>query len=450
MMKTTKTISGVSPVAVMTSPAGCPGHCIYCPSFPSIPKSYTAESPVVLRARVYGYNGKVQTEARIETLQAIGHPTDKVELIIMGGTFLASPIDYQYDFIKDCFAGLNGRDAQSLEEAKKLNEWARNRCVGLCIETRPDFCGEEEIKRMLEFGTTRVELGVQTLDEEVLKLVRRGHGIEEVKRATRALKDCGFKVYYHWMPGLPGMSWENEIKQFKRLFTEEGFRPDGVKIYPTLVIEGTELERWYHEGKYKPYDREEMVELISQIKSLVPKYVRIPRVMRDIPAKFILAGVNDLNLREVVKRRMREKGIECQCIRCREYGHRLRDGWRIGTPLLKRLDYDASEGKEIFLSFEDERETLFALLRLRIPSSFDSSVFIRELHTFGPEVPLSEKNVVGVQHRGLGQALLKEGERIAMEEIGAKRMAILSGVGAKEYYRKFSYHDKGHYMVKEL
>jgi elongator complex protein 3 len=172
--------------------------------------------------------------------------------------------------------------------------------------------------------------------------------------------------------------------------------------------------------------------------------------MRDIPAKFILAGVNDLNLREVVKRRMREKGIECQCIRCREYGHRLRDGWRIGTPLLKRLDYDASEGKEIFLSFEDERETLFALLRLRIPSSFDSSVFIRELHTFGPEVPLSEKNVVGVQHRGLGQALLKEGEKIAMEEIGAKRMAILSGVGAKEYYRKFSYHDKGHYMVKEL
>jgi elongator complex protein 3 len=413
----------------------------------------------VIRAIKNDYDARRQVEFRLRMFAGMGHPTDKIELIIMGGTFLAQPVEYQYQFIKDCYDGLNGSPSATLEDAKKVNETAACRVTGLCIETRPDWCGTAEIKRMLEFGATRVELGVQTLNDDIFRLVGRGHGVKEVVEATARLREHGFKVYYHWMPGLPGSTPELDLEMSRQLFTDDCFKPDGLKLYPTMVVAGTELEKWYREGRYRPYDNETMINLIISIKSIVPKYVRISRVLRDIPSKFITAGLKE-SLRNNVRERMQQNAIECRCIRCREYGHRVQAGREIGEPELVRMDYDAADGKEIFLSFEDENETLFGLLRLRIQPrpipvlesvSTGNHAVIRELHVFGPEVPLSGQKKESAQHKGLGRALLREAERIAADEFQAGRMVILSGTGAKEYYRiESGYRSEGDYMVKEL
>ncbi|MFC1845949.1 elongator complex protein 3 [Chloroflexota bacterium] len=454
MRKISRTISGVTPVAVMVQPMNCPGNCVYCPTFPDAPRSYTPESPAVLRAKKYNYEPKKQVVQRLKALSDMGHPADKIELIIMGGTFLAYPEEYQYRFIKDCYDGLNDCLSSDLEEAKRINETTAHRCIGLCIETRPDWCQEEQVKKMLEFGTTRVELGVQTLDNDIYNLVNRGHTTAEVIKATRLLKDYGIKVYYHWMPGLPGSTIEHDIELSKRLFDDVNFRPDGIKLYPTLVIAGTELEKWYKNNVYTPYTMDELVELMISIKTLIPSYVRIPRVMRDIPPQFIIGGCKDLALRSAIKKRMQEIKIECKCIRCREYGHRLRDGWKIGEPHMKREDYEASGGKEIFLSYEDNNNTIFGLLRLRIGNPYsvngDMSI-VRELHVFGSEVPIGGQLDMSAQHKGLGGNLLKEAENICLEEFQSRKIAIISGVGARDYFRnECGYQLEGPYMVKEL
>jgi elongator complex protein 3 len=447
MKKASRTISGVAPVAVMAKPFPCPGQCVYCPSSPEAPKSYTIESPAVLRARSCGFDASKQVEIRLKTLAEMGHARDKIELIIMGGTFLSYPRDYQYQFVKDCYDALNGITSSTLEEARKSNENTEHRCVGLCIETRPDFCGEDEVRRMLDFGATRVELGVQTLDDEIHCLTKRGHGVAEVVSATRLLRDRGFKVYYHWMPGLPGSTAEHDLELSRQLFEDARFRPDGLKLYPTLVVQGSELESWYRDNRYQPYRDEVMIDLLVAIKTLIPKYVRISRLMRDIPSKFIIAGSRDLALRGTVRKKMEQAALRCSCIRCREYGHRRRDGWSIGRPCLARFDYETTGGKEIFLSYEDENETLFGLLRLRVS---EEEAVVRELHIFGPEVPLGEKVEQAAQHRGLGERLLREAEEIAREEFKADRLSVLSGVGAREYYRSLGYRREGAYMIKEF
>ncbi|MBN2239987.1 MAG: tRNA uridine(34) 5-carboxymethylaminomethyl modification radical SAM/GNAT enzyme Elp3 [Dehalococcoidales bacterium] len=457
MKKIARTISGVTPVAVMTSPLNCPGECIYCPTFAGTPQSYTPTSPAVLRGVKSDFDAAEQVKLRIKMLTDMGHPTDKIELIIMGGTFLAYPIDYQYRFIKDCYDALNGVESADLEEARHINETAVHRCTGLCIETRPDYCGEEEVKRMLDFGATRVELGVQVLEDEIYRLVKRGHTVQDVITATRLLKEYAFKVHYHWMPGLPGSDPEIDYGMTERMFADTVFRPDGLKIYPTMVIEGTVLEQWYREGKYTPYPNEVMIELIADIKELVPGYVRISRVLRDIPANYIVGGLRD-SLRTNVQKIMRDRGNECRCIRCREYGHRTRNGWEPGEPKLSRDDYAASGGLEIFLSYIDENDTLFGLLRLRIQRDDrgpgknlgKDMAMIRELHVYGPEVPLSQQDPSSAQHRGLGRRLLAAAEKIASEEYDVSEMMILSGVGAREYYRNYGYELEGPYMVKKL
>ncbi len=457
MKKTTRTISGITPVAVMTQPMSCPGRCIYCPTFSATPQSYTPESPAVLRARSCEYDAAKQVDLRLRTLAEMGHPTDKIELIIMGGTFPATPEDYQYQFIKSCFDALNGCDSATLEEAQQINETAAHRCTGLCIETRPDFCNQAEINRMLDFGATRVELGVQMLSDEVYRTVLRGHTVEDVVRASTLLRENALKVHYHWMPGLPGSTPEEDLRLSMLLFTDSRFRPDGLKIYPTMVVEGTELEKWHRENRYQPYTDEVMTDLIAQIKSYVPKYVRISRVLRDIPSKYIVGGLRD-SLRDPLRQRMEQMGLRCRCIRCREYGFRVRDKQPIHDPQLTRLDYEASGGKEIFLSFEDDGGTLFGLLRLRIQekpvvnlADIGSDIaLIRELHVFGPELPLSQRQASAAQHRGFGKALLREAERIAREEFGRGWAAVISGIGAREYYRSEGYRRQGAYMVKKL
>ncbi len=454
MKKLSRTISGVTPVAVMTQPAGCPGRCVYCPTYGATPQSYTPESPAVIRARGCDYDARRQVEVRLRTLAEMGHPTDKVELIIMGGTFLATPADYQYSLIKDCYDALNGTTSESLAEAQRLNETAARRAVGLCIETRPDVCGEAEVRRMLDFGTTRVELGVQALDDAIYRKVARGHDVAAVSRATALLKRYGFKVYYHWMPGLPGSSPAHDLEMSRELFESPAFRPDGLKLYPTMVVAGTRLEQWYRAGDYQPYPGEVMLGLLGDIKAIVPKYVRLARVLRDIPSQYIVAGLRD-SAREKVKEIMSSKRQACRCIRCREYGHRLKQGVTPGAPQLTRLDYAASGGQEILLSFEDAQDTLFGLLRLRLeanpPSPFPSPLaLVRELHVFGPELPLGAKGGRAAQHRGLGRALLAEAEHLAQAELGAGTVAILSGVGARAYYAELDYALEDGYMVKRL
>jgi elongator complex protein 3 len=306
---------------------------------------------------------------------------------------------------------------------------------------------------MLEFGATRVEIGVQAIDDDIYRLVGRGHFINDVISATELCKYYGLKVYYHWMPGLPGSTPQHDLEMTRELFDNDSYKPDGLKLYPTLVIDNTELKQWYNDGKYRPYTMEEMTDLLIKMKQLVPAYVRIPRVMRDIPRKFILAGCQDLALRGSLKKAMQARNIRCNCTRCREFGHRLGDGWKISQPELRRREYTASHGKEIFLSFEDENDTLFGLLRLRIKSEGEDiyPAMVREIHVFGAETPLGEQLEQTAQHKGLGARLLSEAERIAKSEFAADRIAVISGVGARQYFAtECGYRLDGFYMVKEL
>jgi elongator complex protein 3 len=450
-------MSGVTPIAVMAKPHPCPGECIYCPSAEGAPKSYTPESPAVLRATRCGFDPFEQVLLRVRSLRDMGHPVDKVELIVMGGTFLACPIDYQYWFVKRCYDALNGAEAEDLAGARTLNETAPLRCVGLCVETRPDWCGESEVARLLDFGATRVELGVQTLDDGIHALTKRGHGVAEIVEATARLRRYGFKVYYHWMPGLPGSTPDLDMALTARLFDEPQFRPDGLKLYPTVVVQGSSLAQWYAEGRYRPGSTLEMRDLLIRMKLLVPPYVRIARLMRDIPRTYIIAGCDDLALRDTVRARMKELGETCKCIRCREFGHRLRDGRKVGEPALRELSYDVTGGTEVMLSYEDDDGTLFGLLRLSLidggpadPDGGARTATVRELHVFGQEVALGERSGSAAQHRGLGGALLQEAERIAACRYGARELRVLSGVGVRQYYRNFGYALYGYYMVKRL
>ena len=456
IFKPTRTISGVSPIAIVVEPRKCPhGTCVYCPSW-EVPQSYTPKSPAIMRAALLKYDPYAQVKSRLKAFEAMGHPTDKMELIIMGGTFLAYPIEYQYKFIKRCYDALNGKigegsGAKNLEEAKTINETAEHRCIAMCLETRPDFCGPEEIKRMLDFGATRCEIGVQLPDDEIYALVKRGHTVADVKRATKLLKEAGFKVGYHMMPGLPGSDAKRDIKRFKELFSSEDFMPDQIKIYPTLVIKGSELEEWYAEGKFKPYTENELVELTIKLKSLVPRWCRIMHIMRIIPPEYIVSGAIRSDLRKMAQAEMKTRGIKCQCIRCREVGFAERQKKDTSGELkMETLSYDASGGKEYFLSFVNPNDFIFGLCRLRINSD-GKTAMLRELHVFGPEMKIGAKDEDGKksQHKGLGGKLMAEAERIAIEH-GCERMDVISGIGVREYYRNLGYTLEGHYMVKSL
>jgi elongator complex protein 3 len=445
--KPTKTISGVTPLAVMLPPKKCEhGICLYCPSLDA-PQSYTPKSPAVLRAASLKYNPYEQVKARLNSFKAMNHPTDKIELIIMGGTFLSFPEKFQYNFIKKCYDALNGKNSKNLAEAKKLNEKTPHRCVALCIETRPDICSDSDIRKMLEFGATRVELGVQAIDDEIYKKINRGHTVKDVVDATARLRDAGFKVGYHIMPGLPGSNHKKDLEMFKKLFSDSKFRPDQIKIYPCQVIKGSELEKWHAQGKYEPYSEEEIVDLLIKMKEVVPEYCRIMRVMREIPPSYLVAGTKHIDLRKTLKSEMEKHDKECRCIRCREIGFVERDGkvkinWNLH---LHKIDYEASGGKEIFMQFVNPLHIIFALCRLRIKGN---TAMLRELHTFGKQIKLKEHSDE-IQHHGLGKKLMAEAESIAKQH-GCRMIKVLSGVGVREYYRKLGYKLDGFYMSKSL
>ena len=455
--KPTRTLSGVAIVAVMTAPARCPhGRCTYCPGGleNGSPQSYTGEEPSALRGAQFHWDSSAIARHRIEALEAIGHPTSKVEVIVMGGTFPARPRDYQETVLRGIYEGLDGVPAASLAEAQRTNARGAHRVVGLTVETRPDWCDRRVLPFLLEAGVTRIEIGVECLHDDVLARTGRAHSAGDVVRATREARDRGLKIGYHLMLGLPGMDPARDLSDFRRVWDEPDFRPDFLKIYPTLVLPGTRLHEEWKAGEYEPYDTARATELLAAMKALVPPWVRIHRIQRDIPARLIAAGVRASNLRQLARARLERDGARCRCLRCREAG-------RGPTPpaeefSLSRVRYAAAGGEEEFLSFEDESHGRVAgFLRLRFPSSateggLDAPV-IRELKVLGPELPVGApaRAVGDLQHRGFGRRLLEEAEAIASGR-GFDRLYVMSAVGTREYYGRHGYAPNGAHMVKAL
>ena len=464
--KNTRAISGVTVIAVMTKPYACPQPepCAYCPGGPNqgSPQSYTGYEPAALRGTQNSFDPYEQVKSRIRQLIAIGHKVDKVELIVMGGTFPATPLEYQTWFIQRCLDALTGKTSANPEEAKANAQVSKTRNVGITVETRPDWAKQPHIDAMLDMGVTRVELGVQNPDDEIYRLVGRTHTVADVIEATRLAKDAGLKIVYHLMPGMPGSNPEKDITAFRRIFSDSAFKPDMVKIYPCLAIAGTKAYEWYLQGTYQPYTTEEAANVIAEIKKILPQWVRVMRVQRDIPARLILAGVKKSDVREFVQSKLKMQGSQCQCIRCREVGHRLAvDHVRPDPEKIQILtqSYEASEGKEFFISAEDpENNVLLGYLRMRVPSAKAHrpeitsvpSAIVRELHVYGQLVPVGKHTEGAWQHKGYGQVLLKEAERLAAKELGLKKLLVISALGTRRYYMRFGYERDGVYVSKRL
>ncbi|MFH1836307.1 MAG: tRNA uridine(34) 5-carboxymethylaminomethyl modification radical SAM/GNAT enzyme Elp3 [Methanobacteriota archaeon] len=484
--KPTRTLSGVAIVAAMTKPSECPhGRCKYCPGGPEInvPQSYTGKEPATRRAIQYDFNPYLQTTFRLYQLAAIGHPIDKVDLIVMGGTLTAQMLDYQEWFVKECIRAMNEfelnkkkiaslgeekflkeyeeseRKFRYIEDVQEENESATVRCVGVTFEPRPDWARQEQIDFMLGFGVTRVEMGVQNPDDEIYRMVDRGHTVSDVIDATRELRDSGLKIGYHMMPGILGHDDEVDLNAFKKIFDDERFRPDMLKIYPCIVLKGTGYYESWRVGEFEPLTTEQAVDLIVKVKGLMPPWVRTMRIMRDIPSDLVEAGIKSSNLGQLVYDRLEEEGVSCKCIRCREVGRFLSRGVEpnVDDIELVRRDYDASSGLEVFLSFEDvKQDILVGFLRLRKPAKPNRAEIdvktglVRELHVYGPMVELGEKPEGEWQHRGFGRELLAEAEKIAEDEFGSEKLLVTSGVGVRPYYRELGYERDGPYMGRKL
>jgi elongator complex protein 3 len=485
-----RTMSGIAPVAVLTKPWDCPGKCAFCPNEKGVPKSYLSNEPAVMRAIRNKYNPYEQVRTRLLTLVANGHRPEKIELIVIGGTWSVLPTAYKYWFIKECFRAANQFSINNLQLSIKKektiikaksslikeqleNEKAKYKIVGLTLETRPDYINEEELIEMRDLGATRVELGVQVVDDKILKFNQRGNTVAQIAQATALLKNFGFKVTYHLMPGLPGATAAKDLKLFKELFSDERFQPDQIKFYPTVVTRGSLLYKWWKAGKYKPYSDKVLQKLIIDCKKVVPRYVRIIRLIRDIPAESIEAGNVITNLRQIMK----NNGAQCECIRCRECHDQKVEEKNLKLNIIK---YPASGGMEYFISFDSlDGKTLFGFCRLRLPISvsnqqdslvgnnknwvasssliapsrnnnyyfLNNSAIIRELHVYGELVPTGSKKKT--QHTGLGRRLLIEAEKIAKKN-KLKQIAVISGIGVREYYHKNKYGLFAGYMVKSL
>ncbi|KAF7690093.1 elongator complex protein 3 [Silurus meridionalis] len=468
--KPIRTASGIAVVAVMCKPHRCPhisftgNICVYCPGGPDSDfeystQSYTGYEPTSMRAIRARYDPYLQTRHRVEQLKQLGHSVDKVEFIVMGGTFMALPEDYRDYFIRNLHDSLSGHTSNNVAEAVRYSERSNTKCVGITIETRPDYCLKRHLSDMLAYGCTRLEIGVQSVYEDVARDTNRGHTVRAVCESFHLAKDAGFKVVSHMMPDLPNVGIERDVEQFIEFFENPAFRPDGLKLYPTLVIRGTGLYELWKTGRYKSYSPSTLVDLVARILALVPPWTRVYRVQRDIPMPLVTSGVEHGNLRELALARMKDMGTECRDVRTREVGiqeihHKLRP---YQVELIRR-DYVANGGWETFLSYEDpEQDILIGLLRLRrcSPQSFRPELksgvsIVRELHVYGSVVPISSRDPSKFQHQGFGMMLMEEAERIARDEHGSAKLAVISGVGTRNYYRKMGYELEGPYMVKRL
>lgn len=467
----TRSFSGIIPVAVFTKPLGCPFHCVYCPENKTLPKSYLKDEPALMRALRYHFDPYLQTRNRLITLALSGHNLAKTEVIIKGGTFSFYSQTYRQNFVKEIFDAANtdiesllktGKEkikkSKTLTQAQKLNEKSKIRIVGINIETRPDFINLSEIRFLRKLGVTHVELGVQILDNKILIKLNRQQTINQVKNATFLLKEAGFKVTYHLMPNLPFSSPQKDFSTFKKVFTAP-FQPDHLKIYPTAVLKNSLIYQWFKEKKYKPYNLNQLIDLLIKVKTkIIPPWVRISRLARDINEKEIIAPKIPSNLREIIHEKIKFIKKHCNCIRCREIKNQA---WR-GKAKFRIIKYSASKGKEYFLEFTDQKNHCLGFLRLRIPayiihpkkyhppfSVLKNAAIIRELHVYGPSLLLNQKSPAATQHKNLGKKLIAKAEEIA-KSLGIKKIAVISGVGVRPYYQKLGYKLSQTYMVKEL
>jgi elongator complex protein 3 len=476
-MKPMRTQSGVAPVTVLTAPAGCPGECIFCPDDVRMPKSYIYDEPGCQRAERDGFDPYLQTLGRIRAFESIGHTADKVELLVLGGTWSAYSKSYREWFVRRCLDAMNAagddgaagisHDSTSVAEAQRINSRAQHRNVGLVIETRPDWVTPEEIRHLRRLGVTKVQIGVQSLDDEVLALNKRGHDVDAVRRALGLLRTAGFKLQLHWMPNLLGSTPEKDRLDFGRFFSDPAIRPDEMKIYPCSLIAGTELYERYLAGEYEPYSTVDLVELLVAVKPTIPPYTRINRLFRDIPAHHIEAGVTVSNLREVVHEELAARGLSCGCIRCREV---RRNRVTAGNVELRDYAYDTDLTLEHFLHFvttgsssEDSAEPgmIAGFLRLSLPRSTDAgsraflpeiagSAMVREVHVYGPALSIGRDGEAlqdgETQHQGLGSQLLDAAKAIS-RDAGYRQISVIAATGTREYYSARGFAEGELYMT---
>lgn len=470
--KPIRSASGIAVVAVMCKPHRCPhisytgNICVYCPGGPDSDfeystQSYTGYEPTSMRAIRARYDPFEQARGRVDQIKSLGHSVDKVEYIIMGGTFMSLPVSYREEFISQLHNALSGFQATNVDEAVLAGEMSSTKCVGITIETRPDYCLDQHLSDMLRYGCTRLEIGVQSLYEDVARDTNRGHTVAAVAETFKLAKDAGFKVVSHMMPDLPNVGMERDLDQFREYFENPAFRTDGLKIYPTLVIRGTGLYELWRTGRYKNYTPNALIDLVARILALVPPWTRIYRVQRDIPMPLVTSGVENGNLRELALSRMKDFGTTCRDVRTREVGiNEVKNKIRPSQVELVRRDYTANGGWETFLAYEDpKQDILIGLLRLRKCSSTHTfrpeltgqpTSLVRELHVYGSAVPVHGRDPRKFQHQGYGTLLMEEAERIARDEHGSEKLSIISGVGVRSYYAKLGYWLDGPYMSKWL
>jgi elongator complex protein 3 len=454
-MKPVRTLSGVTTVTVLTKHYPCPGQCIFCPDDYRMPKSYLPDEPGAMRALHHDFDPYTQTKARIEALYAIGHPTDKIELLVLGGTWSAYQRDYQEWFLKRCFDAMNGFDASTLAEAQKANETAEQRNVGLVIETRPDHIDEREIARLRSYGVTKVQMGVQSLDDDILTLNKRGHTVEQSRAAVRRLRAAGFKIVLHWMPNLLGATLTSDREDFQRLWDDPDMQPDELKIYPCQLLEDTVLHSYWERGEYKPYTTEELIELLVDVKPTIPRYCRVNRIVRDIPSTNVVEGNKRTSLRQDAKSALKERGRRCECVRCREVR-----GKNIDVEALKLEDqvYQTGGSTEHFISYVTPEDDLAGYLRLSLPdgelalkslTDIEGAAIVREVHVYGQSLEVGQAIDGTAQHSGLGTSLMEVAEEIT-RDAGYGRIAVIAAIGTREYYRKLGYELGDTYLLKRL
>ncbi|MFA6447656.1 MAG: tRNA uridine(34) 5-carboxymethylaminomethyl modification radical SAM/GNAT enzyme Elp3 [Patescibacteria group bacterium] len=492
-VKDIRTDSGVAPITVLTKPFPCPGRCVYCPTEERMPKSYLSNEPAAARALSLQFDPYEQVRQRIQALERNGHQANKIELIIKGGTWSAYKQDYREWFITRCFEAANNITHPSLDSlgtpslklregevsianggelwtAQKINETAEYRIIGLTIETRPDWVKPKEVIHLRKLGCTRVELGLQILNDRVLAFTKRGHTVEQAADAIALLKTAGLKADVHILPGQPGASIQDDIDSFALLFGDPRFCPDMIKLYPCVVLPNSELASWTERGEFKPLEGQDLQELLIKMQTMLPRYCRVSRMIRDFPTPSIAFGNKQSNLRELLDAEMKKRGIKCQCLRCREVGHVPGDHTNDKTQIFEER-YENAGGTEIFLSVENEdRSAVFGFCRLRLPltpcpyshrmgegceevlESFpvlNNAAIIRELHTYGTALNINQYNQEASQHKGYGRLLMQTAEDIAKRE-GYEKMAVISGIGVREYYKTLGYAEQDTYMTKKL
>jgi elongator complex protein 3 len=470
-MKPVRTLSGVTTVTVLTKPYPCPGKCIFCPTDVRMPKSYLPDEPGAMRGLEHDFDPYFQVKSRLTALDNLGHPTDKIELLILGGTWSAYRRDYQEWFVRRCFDAMNeephsagagaagdGRSGEpelglDLDTSHAINEAASHRNVGLVIETRPDEITQDEIRWLRRLGVTKVQLGAQSLDDHILALNKRGHDVQQTRAAVALLRAAGFKVVLHWMPNLLGATPESDHQDFGRLW--QGLCPDEIKIYPNQLLANAELYDYWLRGDFRPYTTDQLIDLIADIKPTIPRYCRVNRVIRDIPSTNVVEGNRRTSLRQDIHAELERRGQRCQCIRCREVR-----GGRVGAEDLRlhELQYSADHASEYFISFDSPEDKLAGFLRLSLPTAsapptgieeLQGAAMVREVHVYGQALAFGAEMTGAAQHSGLGSALLQRAEQVALSA-GFHRLAVISAVGTRKYYQDRGYARGIYYLLKEL